>query len=380
MLADHQVLICLLKPANAGALDELRRHYALTDPRVTAIVDRRVGQRRRVEPPPAHVGERRTGRDRRRFAVPRHLASLPEELASRTGPVTWIQRMPPVNADTGALDFGDVVNAVRAGDPVAATELYWRCFQRVHSRLSVLLGNAQEADAVMGRAFGRVLDALDDPEKASDEFDALLYEQVDAVAEEQLAGRTNDDDVPGIGLGIEDPELDEAVRLVDADPLWVSRARTECDRLAQLLGDEVIALEHIGSTAVSGIAARGNLDLMAGTARLPLSPEAMDALETAGYEDCGEAGTPGRLYLRRRGKVRVDLHLVEFDGQLWRDGLAFRDLLRTRPGEAQRWESVKREAARTAPGSASRYYDLRRLTLEELMRLARREAERRAAA
>ena len=363
------VVYCLLPVAGAAALDDVRAHYADAGVRVEVVVDRRMRERRRAADEPA-APDRRAGTDRRRFAVPRTLAPLPRELAERTGRVRWIQRLLPVGAATERLTAAEVVRAVRTGDAEAPTELYWRCYERMRSRLLVLLKDPREADGAVVRAFGRLLDALEEELRADTPFEELLYEQVDAVAAEVVARRAGTFDLPDGGLAVQDPELDEAVRVLDPDPVWPVRARAEQDRLLRLVGDEVIAMEHVGSTAVRNLPARGTLDLLAGVHRLPLSPDAMAALDTAGYEDCGGAGTPGRVYLRRRGRTRVDLHLVAYDGPLWRDAVAFRDFLRHHPGEADRWGTVKREAARAAPTSALRYADVRRLVLDDLRRRA----------
>jgi hypothetical protein len=69
------VIYCLLRPAGADALDDVRAHYRSADPRVRVLIDRRTGQRRRGEgDPPRTRPERRGGTDRRRFIVPRRLA------------------------------------------------------------------------------------------------------------------------------------------------------------------------------------------------------------------------------------------------------------------------------------------------------------------
>jgi GrpB-like predicted nucleotidyltransferase (UPF0157 family) len=367
------IVYCLVHPAAADAVDDVRAHYAGAPVRVEVVIDRRLHDRRGAASAPTGP-DRRAGRDRRRFTFPRALAPLPRELAERTGQVRWIQRLLPVGAATERLSASEVIEAVRRGDAEAPTELYWRCYERMRSRLLVLLKDPREADGAVVRAFGRVLDALQDGDRADATFEDLLYEQVDAVAADVLARRSGTLDLPDSGLAVQDPELDEAVRVLDPDPVWPIRARAEQDRLLRAIGEELIALEHIGSTAVRGVPARGTLDLLGGVHRLPLSAPAMAALDAVGYEDCGPGGTPGRVYLRRRGRTRVDLHLVAYDGPLWRDAVAFREFLRTHPGEAERWGAVKRDAARAAPTSALRYADVRRLVLDDLLRRARRAA------
>jgi GrpB-like predicted nucleotidyltransferase (UPF0157 family) len=377
---DRLVIYCVLPVGAEAQRDAVRAHYAELDPRVEVIVERRQRQRRRTPLTDAPKGpDRRAGTDRRRFIVPRTLDPLPADLVERAGQVHWFQRMLPVGEATEILTNEAVIDAVRAGDPEAPTELYWRYYERMHSRLSVLLGDAKDADLVIAKAFGRLLDALDDPALAREPFDAVLYDQIDAVAHEALKRRGSPNELPENGLGLTDPELDEAVRISEFDVHWAPRARGERDRLLELLGEAVVGIEHVGGTAVPNVAGRNILDLIAGVHRLPLDETVLDALDRIGYEDCGDGGAAGRTYLRRRGRTKVDLHVVEYGGALWHDTLMLREFLRRHPGEAARWAQVKRDAGRTSPTSAARYYDLRRLVLEELLDRARRESMPRAA-
>jgi GrpB-like predicted nucleotidyltransferase (UPF0157 family) len=368
-------LYCLLTPAAAGALEAVQEHYRSADPRVRVIVDRRAGERRRPSDDDPKHPERRGAPDRRRFVVPRVLPALPAALGARTGPVTWIQRMLPVGPVTEALETPGVVAAVRARDAEAPTELYWRCYQRMHSRLSVRLGDERDVDATVVRGFGRVLDALEDRARDAEPFEELLYAEVDAAADAVLERREQAHGVPPGGLEVADPRLEEPVTIVDPDPMWPSRARQARDRVRELLaGADVVAIEHVGSTVLPDVAGRDTLDLVVGLRALPADPSSVAALVRDGFEDCGDAGTPGRHHLRRREHPSVDLHLVVHGEPLWTDAVGLRDWLLRHSLEAQRWSDVKRAAGRHAPGSTSRYHDLRRLALEELLERARAEA------
>lgn len=380
------VVYCIIPPAGAAALDDVRAHYAGTGLPVQVLVERRVAQRRRPldEEPASGSGagaERRRGPDRRRLVVPRHLSPLPEHLAERTGPVRWVQRLLPVGPSTEELSTDDIVAAVRAGDAEAPTELYWRCYERMRSALAVMLGDAREVDAAVVRALGRVLDALEDPEHAGTAFEPLLYEQIDACAAEVHARRAGLHAVPEGGLAVLDPELHEPVEVGEAMPHWSRQAAADREQLLDALGDHVIDIEHVGSTAVPAVAARPTIDLIAGLHGMPATPAALAVLRGAGFSDHGDAGVPGRHYLRRRGDGdHVDLHLVEYGGALWNDALVLRDFLRRHAPEAQRWAEVKYKAAAIAPASTLRYYDLRRLMLDDLLEQARLRAARTAGA
>jgi GrpB-like predicted nucleotidyltransferase (UPF0157 family) len=131
--------------------------------------------------------------------------------------------------------------------------------------------------------------------------------------------------------------LDEPVTVAPADPRWPELAAEEIGRLKTALPEA--SIEHIGSTAVPGLEAKPIVDLMVGL------PDVSPSLKLPDYESCGEGGVPGRLYFRKRGNAAAfNVHAVVKDGPLWRDALALRDYLRSRPDEAARYAEAKRAA------------------------------------
>ena len=141
---------------------------------------------------------------------------------------------------------------------------------------------------------------------------------------------------------------DEPVEITDYDPHSEGRFRAERDRLRIGLATASLKFEHIGSTAVPGLAGRPIVDLMLGAP--PASWAALDELRARvvalGYEDLGDAGVPGRVCFRRRTKLRAfDVVLVEEGGAQWRDNLAVRDYLRGHPEAVARYAEVKRASA-----------------------------------
>ncbi len=121
----------------------------------------------------------------------------------------------------------------------------------------------------------------------------------------------------------------------------------------------ISALEHIGSTAVPGLAAKPILDVMPGIDH-PADGEAMIAPMTRlGFEYRGEQGIPGRFFfvLDRAEERLVHAHTFIVGSTDWSRHLAFRDLLRRNPVEARAYEALKRELARQFPSDRNAYTD-----------------------
>ena len=164
---------------------------------------------------------------------------------------------------------------------------------------------------------------------------------------------------------------EEPVVVVDHDPGWAGAAAEEAARVAGAL--DAVAVEHVGSTAVPGLAAKPVLDLLAGLPDAAIAPERVRAMEELGYECLGEFGLPGRIFFRKDtgGRRTHHVHAVEHGGEHWRRHLAVRDHLRANPQEVARYAEVKRAAAASASGRDA-YRRAKAEYVEELERWALR--------
>src|SRR5262245_13746588 len=83
------------------------------------------------------------------------------------------------------------------------------------------------------------------------------------------------------------------VVIVDYEPLWPSVFESLAQVVSTALGPVLLRVEHVGSTAVPGLAAKPIIDLDA-EVRLKDVPEAIQRLSTIGYVHLGERGVAGR--------------------------------------------------------------------------------------
>lgn len=151
--------------------------------------------------------------------------------------------------------------------------------------------------------------------------------------------------------------MDEVVIAV-YDPSWPEIFAGEAQAIRQALGDILVGLEHVGSTAIPGLAAKPVIDIAVSVTSLAAASEVVPALEALGYDCRGENGIPGRLFFRK-GLVEFrrthHLHLTEVGHEQWKAMLLFRDYLRSHPGDAQRYEALKRALAEKFRDNRSAY-------------------------
>lgn len=143
--------------------------------------------------------------------------------------------------------------------------------------------------------------------------------------------------------------MDEII-IVDYNPLWVKQFEAESAKIWQALGSEIVRIEHFGSTAVPGLAAKPVIDLLVGVHSLEQSQSRLPVLEALGYFYWQENPHPERMFFVKGmppyGLQRTHhLHIVEADSDLW-ERLRFRDYLQSHPEELQRYAALKRELAK----------------------------------
>jgi GrpB-like predicted nucleotidyltransferase (UPF0157 family) len=146
------------------------------------------------------------------------------------------------------------------------------------------------------------------------------------------------------------------IQVVAHDVSWRHAYAAERDRLDAALGRLAHGFEHIGSTAVPGLAAKPILDLMVGVAQREDVEPATRRLVDAGYHRWPAGDFPGRTFLHRideRGRVTHHLSLTVRGAGYWTDQLTFRNALCRDPSLAQRYADLKRDlAARNADMAA----------------------------
>ena len=151
--------------------------------------------------------------------------------------------------------------------------------------------------------------------------------------------------------------MPDPIVIVDYSPAWPLEFERLRDRAACAVGDIAIAIEHVGSTAVPGLAAKSVIDLV-----IVVEPgdvqAAVDRLTAIGYIHQGNLGVEGReAFGVPEGEPRHHLYVSPTDSQELRAQLAFRDRLRADPALATEYESLKRELARRFRDDRESYTD-----------------------
>lgn len=123
---------------------------------------------------------------------------------------------------------------------------------------------------------------------------------------------------------------DAPIEIAEYDPGWVEAFQLERQVLSETLSAWLVGLpEHIGSTAVPGLAAKPIIDIMAPVRSLEDSQAAIVAAGSVGYAYFPYRSEVMHWFCKPSPSVRTHhLHLVPTGSRLWNERLAFRDALR----------------------------------------------------
>lgn len=156
-----------------------------------------------------------------------------------------------------------------------------------------------------------------------------------------------------------DDRFDPAVRIVDYDAGWPGAARDELRRVRAGLGDVAVRFEHVGSTAVPGLAAKPILDLQVSVAAIEPRAAYVEPLERLGYLFVPTPDSPDQhFFAKPHERPRTHhLHVCEAGSAHELRHLAVRAYLRAHADEAARYGAFKRAVAARHPGDRLAYIE-----------------------
>jgi GrpB-like predicted nucleotidyltransferase (UPF0157 family) len=141
------------------------------------------------------------------------------------------------------------------------------------------------------------------------------------------------------------------IEVLDYDPRWAERFELLRAKYAAALaaaGVPVVAIEHVGSTSVPGLAAKPIIDCDIVVER-PDVDAASDVLVSLGFEPRGELGIPERWAFYEPGRLKGTNTYVIVAGSLsLKNHLAVREVLRANDALRDEYAAVKKRVGATA--------------------------------
>lgn len=161
------------------------------------------------------------------------------------------------------------------------------------------------------------------------------------------------------------------VELVAYDPRWVEEFAREKQQLLDTLGEHVVAIEHIGSTSVPGLAAKPIIDMIAAIRSFDDLEQMITLLEKLGYEYMPERMFVDRKFFPKGPRSNRTYHLnfvLMDDARQWVQPLQFRDYLRTHGDARNTYAALKRQLATAHSEDRAAYTAAKSEFIENIVR------------
>ncbi len=148
------------------------------------------------------------------------------------------------------------------------------------------------------------------------------------------------------------------VEVIPHNPTWRITFIEDSKQIALAMGENVVTIHHIGSTAIPSIYAKPIIDFLIEVKDIAKVDDQNLAMAVLGYEAMGEFGIRDRRFFLKNsaaGKRTHHLHTFEAKSPEIKRHLAFRDYIIAHPEVAQKYSELKRELAKKYPEDIQGY-------------------------
>ena len=169
------------------------------------------------------------------------------------------------------------------------------------------------------------------------------------------------------------------VSLVPYNSGWPKLAQDEIDKLKSVFPDSTfIDIQHVGSTAISGLSAKPILDIQIAVHSLEdMKLMAVPILQRLGYEYWADNPDPNRMFFVKGmppyGEQRTHhVHIFEHESEHWCNKLIFRNYLRSHAELAKEYEQLKAKLAQEHLYDREKYTDAKLEFVNRVLQIAKK--------
>ena len=134
----------------------------------------------------------------------------------------------------------------------------------------------------------------------------------------------------------------QIITVVPYDPTWPKQFEEKASRIKPIFAENFVAIHHVGSTAVPGLAAKPTIDIVLEVKNIERVDECNGQMAELGYEAWGEYNIPGRrFFVKGKDKRTHHVHAFQTDSADIGRHLYFRDYLKSHPKDAEEYADLK---------------------------------------
>lgn len=157
------------------------------------------------------------------------------------------------------------------------------------------------------------------------------------------------------------------VQLATDHGAWSEAFLLERERLLKVIGEDILDLQHVGSTSIPSLPAKPILDIAILVEDFEEAFSTIAPMESLGYQYRGEHGISRRHYFTRGEPRTHQVHMFEQASKDWQDILLFRDTLRAQPALAILYGEKKAALAKMFPEDRNSYQSAKGPIVEEIL-------------
>jgi GrpB-like predicted nucleotidyltransferase (UPF0157 family) len=164
------------------------------------------------------------------------------------------------------------------------------------------------------------------------------------------------------------------VKLVKYQTTWETSFKQEKQAIQEKLGNEVLAIEHIGSTSIPGMTAKPIIDFMVAVNSINDYEKYIAPLKGLGYEfrrDYRNTHQEHVLFVKGAEDCRTHyLKLTQMDSDFWQEHILFRDYLINHPDLANEYQKLKEKLGKEYSSERAKYTESKAEFIKNIIKLA----------
>ena len=161
--------------------------------------------------------------------------------------------------------------------------------------------------------------------------------------------------------------LNGPVRLAEYDARWPMLFARQARRIRDSLGEQVLLLEHAGSTSVPGLVAKPVIDIILAVADSAREEHYLPALEAEGYSLRIREPDWFEHRLLNAPDIDANVHVFSTGCAEIERMLLFRDRLRTHPDDRDLYQETKRQLAARTWEHVQQYADAKSDVIRQIL-------------
>lgn len=163
-------------------------------------------------------------------------------------------------------------------------------------------------------------------------------------------------------------DITSEVTIAPYDPAWPTMYEAERKKIVGALGDRIVEIHHVGSTAVPGLPAKPIIDIMIAVPHLEDAIDCIGPLSDLGYAFIDYPQNTERRFFRKRQPRTHHVHIAAVDSAELRDHLVFRDVLRANPTWRDQYAALKYDLAERHRNDRAQYSESKTEFVQKTLR------------